>query len=160
MDWDLRRYNTQMTDVLSSMPIAWNYALDSPQSIRITTSYSTHLSESSSLLLPASHGPLTTHNTCVNPMLTRAVPEQPLVGKADPQLVDGKAPKWQVMWRISLGRRPSERRWIRERMSVRRREVIICQYLWRGSQRDFLTNRGQKADIYAFLRFGLHNSQL
>lgn len=32
------------------------------------------------------------------------------------------------MCRISLGRRPSERRWIRERMSVRRRDVMVASY--------------------------------
>lgn len=55
-----------------------------------------------------------------------ALPEQALDGSAEPQsVVEGRAPRWQVMWRISLGRRPSERRWIRERMSVRRSDVMV-----------------------------------
>mmetsp|Transcript_470 Transcript_470/g.1125 ORF Transcript_470/g.1125 Transcript_470/m.1125 type:complete len:91 (-) Transcript_470:107-379(-) len=60
------------------------------------------LSGNSSVLLPASLGPLTTHSTCVNPMLTRALPEQALVGRADPHaVVEGNAPRWQDMCRIS-----------------------------------------------------------
>lgn len=85
-----------------------------------------YLSGSSSLLLPTSHGPLTTHSTCVNPMLTRELPEHALVGSALPQsVVDGSAPKWHDMCRISFGRRPSERRWMRERMSVRRVDAMM-----------------------------------
>ncbi len=58
-----------------------------------------------------------------------ALPEQALDGRALPQLVvEGRAPRWHVMCRISLGRRPSERRWIRERMSVRRRDVMVASY--------------------------------
>ncbi len=58
--------------------------------------------------------------------MTMAVPEEALDGRAEPQsVVEGRAPRWQLMWRISLGRRPSERRWIRERMSVRRRDVMV-----------------------------------
>lgn len=86
----------------------------------------TYLSGDSSDLRVTSAGPLTTANTCVKPMLTMALPEQALVGKADPQsVVEGKAPKWQDMCLISWGRRPSERRWIRLRMSERRRDAIF-----------------------------------
>jgi len=93
--------------------------------LRMFTS-SVALSGSSSLLLPTSHGPLTTHRTCVNPMLTSELPEHALVGNALPQaVVDGNAPRWHDMWRISLGRRPSDRRWMSERMSVLRVDAII-----------------------------------
>eukprot|EP00984_Skeletonema_dohrnii_P002728 scaffold945_cov103-Skeletonema_dohrnii-CCMP3373.AAC.3 len=59
-----------------------------------------------------------------------ALPEQALDGRALPQsVVGGRAPRWQVMWRISLGRRPSERRWIRERMSVRWSDVMVIVFV-------------------------------
>lgn len=67
-----------------------------------------------------SHGPLTTHSTCVKPIVTSALPEHALVGNALPQAVGGTAPTWQDMRRISCGRLPSERMWMRDRTSVRR----------------------------------------
>ena len=73
-------------------------------------------------------------------MVTMALPEEADDGSAEPQLVvEGRAPRWQVMWRISVGRRPSERRWIRERMSVRRRDVMVDCELMFSSRAELVT---------------------
>ena len=89
-----------------------------------------YLSGNSSLLLPTSHGPLTTHNTCVNPILTNALPEHELVGRALPQDVDGNAPRLQFIARISCGRRPSLRKFISDKMSVLLVDMVYDMYVY------------------------------
>lgn len=52
------------------------------------------LSGNSSVRLPTSHGPRTILSTWVKPMLTMALPEQALDGRALPQsVVGGNAPR-------------------------------------------------------------------
>ena len=63
-------------------------------------------------------------------MLTNALPEHELVGKALPHdVVDGNAPRLQFIARISCGRRPSLRKCISDKISVL---LVDMVYDWYG----------------------------